>query len=64
MPRYQELYEKYGELPELGDISLGYETEVISLTLRIPDKGVEILRSFSLYDTVSSLIHGSFIRLC
>ena len=51
--RYKELYEKYGELPELGDITLGGLDETITLKLRVPEKGVEVERSFSIYDTVS-----------
>ena len=53
MFRYKELYEKYGELPELGDITLGGQDETITLKLCIPEKGVEVNRSFSIYDTVS-----------
>ena len=68
MFRYKELYEKYGELPELGDITLGGKDETITLKLCIPEKGVEVNRSFSIYDTVSdscvlswSLYH---LRVC
>ena len=51
--RYKELYEKYGELPELGDIKLGGTDEIITVKLCVPEKGVEVEKSFSIYDTVS-----------
>ena len=54
--RYKELYEKYGELPELGDIKLGGTDEIITVKLCVPEKGVEVEKSFSIYDTVSGAL--------
>ena len=55
-PRYKELYEKYGELPAIGDIKLGGTDETITLKLCVPEKGVEVEKSFSIYDTVSGAL--------
>jgi len=53
--RYKELYEKYGELPAIGDIKLGGTDETITLKLCVPEKGVEVEKSFSIYDTIKNI---------
>ncbi|KAL5259721.1 hypothetical protein ACHWQZ_G009981 [Mnemiopsis leidyi] len=53
--RYKELYEKYGELPELGDIKLGGQDETITLKLCVPERGVEMEKTFSIYDSLKDI---------
>jgi hypothetical protein len=49
------LYEKYGQLPELGDVKLGGNDETITLKLCVPERGVEVETTFSIYDSVSTI---------